>query len=662
MMKLLYLFSCFLLSLSLSAQSFTLTSPDGHLKSSINIKEKITYDLLLDGKTIVSASPLSITLQSGETWGHRSKLKKSTTKKINNSIQSPFYKKDVVADHYNELNLAFDNDWGLTFRMYNDGLAYRFVNNKASAFNIQSEEVSFNFPENYSATVPYVKQDPVGSIESQFFNSFENIYANAALSGLDTGRLIFLPMLVNISDDVKICITESDLEDYPGLYLRGNNTNTLNGVFAAYPKQVIQGGHNMLQMLVQQRENYIAKINGKRSLPWRAIIVSTSDKQLLDNDMSYKLAAPSRLTDLSYIKPGKVAWDWWNDWNITGVDFEAGVNNKTYEYYIDFASKNNIEYVIMDEGWAVNKQADLLQVIPEIDLKHIIDYGKQRNVGIILWAGYHAFDRDMENVCRHYSQMGVKGFKVDFMDRDDQQMVSFVKRAAETAAKYKLMLDFHGIYKPAGLNRTYPNVINFEGVFGLEQMKWAPASVDMVTNDVTIPFTRMVAGPLDYTPGAMRNAIKANYTPIWNQPMSQGTRCRQLALFGIFESPLTMLSDSPSEYLKEKESLDFLTAVPTTWDETIALDGKVQQFVCIARRKGNDWYVSGLTNWDTRNIQVDLSFLPWNGRYEMTLFKDGVNAHRNASDYIKEVKTVSAADKINIVMQPGGGFIMRLKK
>lgn len=430
-MKLICLLTGFLLSLSINAQSFTLTSPDGNLKSSINIKEKITYDLSLNDKTIVSASPVSITLQNGETWGYRSKLKKSSNKKVNNIIKSPFYKKSVVEDNYNELNLSFDKDWDLIFRMYNDGLAYRFVNNKASAFHIQSEEVSVNFPEDHPVIVPYVVRKEEKGFEGQFFNSFENTYTTTKLSDLDTGRLIFLPMLVNVSDDVKICITESDLEDYPGLYLKGNNKNNLSGVLAPYPKKTMQGGHNMLQQLVTERENYIARIHGKRSFPWRAIIVSTSDKQLLNNDMSYKLARPSRLSDLSYIKPGKVAWDWWNDWNITSVDFEAGVNNKTYEYYIDFASKNNIEYVIMDEGWAVNKQADLLQIIPEIDLKHIVDYARQRNVGIILWAGYYAFERDMENVCRHYSQMGVKGFKVDFMDRDDQQMVSFLKRAAE---------------------------------------------------------------------------------------------------------------------------------------------------------------------------------------------------------------------------------------
>lgn len=495
MKKISFLFVGLLICSLAFTQSFTLTSPDGKLRSLISTKGNISYDLSLDGKVLVASSKASMTLENGEVWGQNSKLRRSSTTKVNNIIQSPIYKKANVEDQYNELTLSFDKGWNLVFRLYDDGMAYRFVNNRASSFNIKAEEVSINFPEDYIATVPYVKEKPKKDLETQFHNSFENVYKNSILSQLNASRLIFLPLLLTVNDDVKLCITESDLLNYPGLYLRGDNNKSLKGLFASYPKTTEQGGHNMLQMRVTERENYMAKVTGKQNFPWRVIIVSTHDKQLLNSDMSYKLASPSRLTDISYVKPGKVAWDWWNDWNISGVDFESGVNDKTYEHYIDFASANKIEYVILDEGWAVNKKADLMQVVPEIDLKHLVDYAAQKNVGIILWAGYQAFNRDMENVCRHYAQMGVKGFKVDFMDRDDQEMVSFIQRAAETAAKYKLMLDFHGMYKPAGLNRTFPNVINFEGVYGLEQMKWAPDSIDMVTNDVTIPFTRMVAGP-----------------------------------------------------------------------------------------------------------------------------------------------------------------------
>jgi alpha-glucosidase len=377
--------------------------------------------------------------------------------------------------------------------------------------------------------------------------------------------------------------------------------------------------------------------------------------------MVYKLATPNQLSDISWIKPGKVAWDWWNDWNIYGVDFRAGINNDTYKYYIDFASKNGIEYVILDEGWAVNKKADLLQVIPEIDIQELVNYGKGKNVGIILWAGYHAFDRDMKNVVKHYADMGVKGFKVDFMDRDDQDLIDFLWRTAKTCAENKMLVDFHGICKPTGLQRTYPNIINYEGVHGLEQLKWQPKSDDMVKYDVCIPFIRQIAGPMDYTQGAMRNAIKNNYAPVYSEPMSQGTRCHQLATYVIFESPLNMLCDNPCEYEREQECTDFIAAIPTVWDETVPLDSKVGEYVSVARRHGNDWYIGSMTNWTRRDITLDLSFLP-DGNYKVEVFKDGINADRAARDYKKEVINLPADKKLNIKLAPGGGYAANITK
>ena len=360
------------------------------------------------------------------------------------------------------------------------------------------------------------------------------------------------------------------------------------------------------------------------------------------------------------MKPGKVAWDWWNDWNLYGVDFRAGINNDTYKYYIDFASKNGIEYVILDEGWAVNKKADLFQVIPEIDLQMLTDYAAERNVGLILWAGYWAFDRDMEKVCEHYSKMGIKGFKVDFMDRDDQYMVDFHHRAAQMCAKYNMMVDFHGTYKPTGLHRTYPNVVNYEGVHGLEQMKWSDPTVDQVTYDVTVPFIRMVAGPFDYTQGAMRNATKKNYKPVNSEPMSQGTRCRQLAEFVIFDSPFSMLCDSPSNYMSEAECTAFISDIPTVWDETKALDGKVSEYIVMARRSGSTWYVGAMTDWNARDLEIDLSFLPA-GNYTIEIYKDGVNADRAARDYKKVVEDLTPG-KVKVHMAPGGGFAAKIVK
>lgn len=416
----------------------------------------------------------------------------------------------------------------------------------------------------------------------------------------------------------------------------------------------------MLQMLVQERESYIARVKGKRTFPWRMAIVTARDEQLADNDLTYLLASPSRLDDISWIKPGKVAWEWWSDRNIDGVNYVTGVNNETYKEYIDFAAKYGMEYVILDEGWAVNLKADLMQVVDSIDLKELVDYASDKNVGIILWAGYYAFERDMENICRFYSDLGVKGFKVDFMDRDDQEMVEFNYRAAAMCAKYHLVLDLHGMYKPSGMNRTYPNILNFEGVHGLENMKWSPDSVDQVKYDVMVPFIRQVAGPLDYTQGAMRNAAKGCYFPCYSEPMSQGTRCRQLALYVVFESPLNMLCDTPSNYVREKESVDFISGIPTVWDETRVLDAKMGEYIVTARRKGDTWYIGGITDWQERDIELDFSFLK--GKIcQGLLYEDGINAHRIGRDFHLKLIHVDKNTRLTVHLAPGGGFAIRMR-
>lgn len=546
------------------------------------------------------------------------------------------------------------------FRAYNDGVAYRFVNHAKKPFCILNEGVDYRFPADVTASVPYVNAGKDGDYNGQFHNSFENVYTTAPISQLNKERLMFLPLVVQATPEVKVCITETDLNNYPGLYLtNAKGSNSLSGIQAPYPKTMKQGGHNNLQMRVQTREEYIAKVDGPRNFPWRVAVVTTRDTQLAASNLSYLLAEPSKLSDTSWIKPGKVAWEWWNDWNLCGVDFKTGVNNATYKAYIDFASQYGIEYVILDEGWAVNLKADLMQVVKEIDLKELVDYAAARNVGIILWAGYYAFERDMENVCRYFSEMGVKGFKVDFMDRDDQLMTDFNHRAAAMCAKYHLILDLHGTHKPAGLNRTYPNVLNFEGVHGLEQMKWRPAGFDQITYDVMIPFIRQVAGPMDYTQGAMRNATRENYYPSNSEPMSQGTRCHQLAMYIVLESPFNMLCDSPSNYMREQESTSFIAQVPTVWDETVVLDGKMGEYIITARRKGDTWFVGGLNNWDARDVEVDLSFLS-SGSHKAVLFKDGVNAHRTARDYKREEVSVSSAQPLKVHLAPGGGFTLQI--
>lgn len=647
-------------SLSAAQKQLSLASPDGKLKATIDIGEKLTYNVIYDGKEVIAPSAISMTLDNGTVWGDNARLQKSTEKQIDTKIASPFYRADSVRDQCNELTLKFKGDYSVVFRAYNDGIAYRFVNHAKDPFCIVREEVDYRFPADAVATVPYVNRGNDGDFNSQFPNSFENVYKSEKLSELNQQRLMFLPLFVKTNDGVSVCLTETDLYDYPGLYLVADDGLRLAGVHAGYPKNVEGGGYNNLQLLVNEREDFIAKVEAPRNFPWRITVISENDKDIAASNLSYLLAEPSKLSDISWIKPGKVAWEWWNAWNLDGVDFETGVNNDTYKAYIDFASKNGIEYVILDEGWAVNMKADLMQVVDAIDIKELVDYAAERNVGIILWAGCYAFERNMDEVCKYYSDLGVKGFKVDFMDRDDQLMTEFNHRAAATAAKYKLILDLHGTHKPAGIHRTYPNVLNCEGVFGLEQVKWITADVDQVTYDVMIPFIRQVAGPLDYTQGAMRNASKGNYYPCYSEPMSQGTRCHQIAMYVVYDSPVNMMCDTPSNYEREQTCTDFIADVPTVWDETRILDGELGEYIVTARRKGDVWYVGGINNWTPREVEVDLSFLN-DGSHQVELFKDGVNAHRAGRDYASESLAVDGKTKLKLRMAPGGGFAMRIE-
>ena len=644
-----------------AAKDYRLVSPDGKLTVNVKVNDALVWSLSHGDDLLLADSPVSMSLSDGVIYGKDDKVVKASSRNVDQTLQTHIYKKSNVKDNFNELLLKF-KEFSLVFRAYDEGAAYRFISHSKKPFEVLSEQATFSFAQDWNMWVAYVRQN-LTDLNTQKFNSFENRYAYLPVSGWDKSRLAFLPLMVDGPSGKKIVVTESDLLDYPGMYLYNNGTSsTLDGVYAEVPKEVKQGGHNNLQMLVESREEYIARFDGAVSFPWRIVAVSENDVQMADNDLVWKLATPAAADkDWSWVRPGKVAWDWWNDWNIYGVDFRAGINNDTYKYYIDFASENGIEYVILDEGWAVNKKADLFQVIPEIDLKELVAYGDKRNVGLILWAGYWAFDRDMENVCRHYSEMGIKGFKVDFMNRDDQTMVDFYKRAAEMTARYGLLIDYHGAFKPAGLHRTYPNVLNFEGVFGLEQMKWSKEDVDMVTYDVTVPYIRMMAGPMDYTQGAMRNATKKNYRPVNTEAMSQGTRCHQLAEYVVFDSPLNMLCDSPSNYMREQECTDFITAVPTVWDETVGLTGKVGRYIALARRSGDVWYVGALTGWDARTLDLDLSFVP-EGNYVIEIFRDGINADRAACDYKREVLDLPQNRKISVKMAPGGGYAARIYK
>ena len=653
-----YAFATLLLTsgVSATAKEYRLQSPSGKITAEISCGDELDYSVSYDGREVLAVSPISMTLGDGTVRGPKAKVSKAVRRSNESVVESPFSQSATMTDSYNALTLQMKGDWSVEFRAYDDGVAYRFASTSKQPYEIKSEQVEFNFPADYTASVPYVRTGSDDDMQSQFFNSFENQYTVSPLSGLNPRRLAFLPLSVD-AGDVRVAITETDLDNYPGLYLYNpDGTNSLKGKHAPYPTETVDGGYNNIQSVVTGTADYIARVDEARTFPWRILAIG-SDKDIAASNLSYLLAAPSRIADTSWIKPGKVAWDWWNSWNITGVDFEAGINTPTYKHYIDFASDNGIEYVILDDGWAAGKGEDLFILNPDIDLEEIISYATAKNVGIILWAGYRAFERDLEKVCRHYSEMGVKGFKIDFEDRDDQLMTAFNHRAAETAAKYHLVLDLHGAYKPAGINRTWPNVLNVEGVNGLENVKWTEmGDFDIIQYDTMLPFMRQIAGPMDYTQGAMVNAARHNFRPIHNQPMAPGTRAHQLALYMILYSPLNMLCDSPSNYRREQECTDFIASVPTVWDETRVLDARMGEYIVTARRKGNDWFIGGITNWTPRDMKVDLTPLNLTGGAQMKLFTDGANAHRNGNDYRSTTTQVSPEGTIDVHLAPGGGF------
>ena len=650
-----YLIGLFLLcSASLYSKDFKVASPDNKITLNVSVDKGISWSVNYGSTPVMTPSFVSLRTDK-KTWGEEPRIRKSDVRTVNETIEAPVYKKKEVADHYKELSLTFTGNYALQFRVYDDGVAYRWISSQKGDITILSEKAEFNFAKDDSkAYIGYVNAKE----QDVYACSFENTYKHIPLKEMSDFWPAFAPVLVE-QGTIKCGITEADLEDYPGMFLRLNpkTRQGLTGDFAPYPVEEVQGGHNNLQSLVVKRADYIAKTKGNRTFPWRTVIIAAADKDLLNNDMVYKLASPNRIGDTSWIKPGKLAWDYWNAWNIYGVDFRAGINTNTYLFYIDFAAKNGIEYVLLDEGWAVS--TDIMKVVPEIDLPAIIRYAESKGVSILLWGGWLPLNQKMEEALAHYSKLGVKGFKVDFMDRDDQKMVDFYYRLAKKAAEHKLIIDFHGAYKPTGLQRTYPNVINFEGVYGLEYLKGDYP--DMPFNDVTIPYIRMLAGPVDYTPGAMFNANKESYRGIHAMPMSQGTRAHQVALYVVFESPLNMLADSPNNYMKEQETTDFIRQIPTVFDQTVALDGKVGEYAVTAREEAGTWYLGAITNWDAREIIIDCSFLK-SGNWQIELFKDGINADRNGNDYKREIFNVNAASKLKVQLAPGGGMAAIIRR
>lgn len=630
----------------LNAQIASVTSPDGSLRVNIKLTDRIYYDLEVDGKETMWYSPISMQTSQGE-LGINPVLQTQDTKSVNETIETVWGIRSEVKDEYNELTLNFKKGFSLIFRAYNDGVAYRFKTALKGELIVYNEEVEYRFWKNY---------DVLSKLADSYTTSFEQLYTRQRLRDITPKNLVTLPMVIK-ADSVSLTVLESDLYDYPGMYLSKTQSNShrsyLDGKFAQYPTAWVQ---NNFHLEVTERAPYIAKTTGSRAFPWRALAVSRNDMDMADSDLVYKLARPSKVEG-DWIKPGKVAWDWWNATNLKGVDFETGINNKTYEYFIDFAARNHIEYVIMDEGWS--DQFDVLLPTPMVDMEHLTSYAKQKGVKLILWAVWHTIDRQYKEAFELFEKWGIAGVKVDFIDRDDQLAIEFYERLIAEAAKHHLLVDFHGCSKPTGLHRTYPNLINYEGVHGNEYNKFNDEQTP--SHNVDLAFTRMMTGPMDYTPGAMSNSIQGDFHLSYYNPQSQGTRCHQLGMYVVYYAPLQMLCDAPTAYEQYPDILKFLGEVPTSWDDTKVLAGKLGEYIVIARKKGDTWYIGGMNNWNERDLELDLNAILPSGSYQVDLIVDGVNANRNAGDYRSETRTISTSSPFKVTMKKGGGFVATIQ-
>lgn len=628
-------------------------SPDKTVKVVLTFADQIRYSVLVDEKVIIEPSPISITVGDNQVLGIKPVISDFKINIVKQDIKPVIPEKyATIHDYYSEMAIAFNGNYSVIFRVYNNGVAYRFQTRMNRGLKVYSEEVTFNFTGTNHIYFPE---------EDGFFSHNERSYQYVQLDKLPDGKLASLPVLVETTGP-KILITESALRDYPGLWIKSSASNTLKGTFPQYPLETKMQPFNMGEILVKDRNfpvtkyaDYIAETDGSRFFPWRIMAIAREDGDLIKNQLVYQLGEDLKLKDTSWIKPGKVAWDWWNDNNIYGVNFRSGVNTETYKYYIDFASRFKIEYIILDEGWYV--LGDLLNVVPGMDVEEIIRYGKEKNVGVILWVIWKTLDEQLEVALDQFERWGAAGIKVDFMQRDDQEMVNYYWKIASEAAKRKLLVDFHGAYKPGGLRRAFPNVITREGVKGLEHNKWSKEITP--THNLTLPFIRMVSGPMDYTPGAMINAQPESFQVIYSRPMSMSTRAHQVAMYVIYESPLQMMADSPSNYMKESECAEFISQIPTTWEDTRVLAASVSRYIILARKNSGNWYVGAMTNEEAREFTIDLSFLD-TGNYSAEILEDGINADHYAGDYRKVNRIVSRLDAMTIKLAPGGGWAAKI--
>ena len=623
----------------------SVTSPDGRIEVKTFHSGKIYFSVQFDGDYLIRQSPISMTLDNGLVLGDTKPLS-NQTKAVSQTIKTLWGSRNEINDEYNELAYDFKNNYSLQFRVYNTGVAYRWVTRMKGEIIVTDEQVELHM-------ASYIK----GWFPEKL--SYETVYNYAAVPDKYKEHDIYLPFLMTTETKAKIAVTESDVYDYPALHLRKSNDfeDHLISAFERYPAKEIQGGFNNYIMDVIERADYIAKVNGNREFPWRLLVISDKDETFADCDLPYQMARPQADMDFSWVKPGKVVWDWWHDYVIEGADFVTGINTPTYLKQIDFASAQGAAYIIVDWKWT--DRDNLLVLNPDVDIEKIINYGKEKGVGVILWCPSFTVHRQAKEALSMFGQWGAAGIKADFFDRDDQKANAMYEAIASEAAKNKLLVDFHGCTKPTGLHRKYPNIINYEAVYGNEVNKFSDVYAT-ASHKTMIPFIRGLAGPMDFTPGGFRNVHLSEMSTRNTLPYVVGTRSQEMALYVIYNEPLKMLSDATTTYAKEMECFKMINEIPTVWDDTKILNGAVGEYIVSARRSGDTWYVGGITNEEARNYTLDCNFLSA-GLYEAVVFCDGANAHRVATDYKVTKQNINAASKLDLKMVTEGGFVVRLK-
>ena len=630
------------------SKGYDLHSPNQTMAVAVEVGEEVTFSVQIDGQQVIQVGPLSMTLADGAVLGADGEVVGVDREAIAREVRPEIREKSaVIRESYNELRLRFKGGFTLSFRAYDNGVAYRFSTALPGDVVVQSEQARFQCAD--AASIICQK-------EKGFRSSYEEPYTEQPAADLTAEDLCCLPALVRTPGGVKIVVTESDLQDYPGLWLRGTGRNALDAAFAGYPLEESYEGSAYVHGRVTKHADYIAKTAGRRDYPWRILALARHDADLITNQLVYLLAPPLALDDISWIKPGVVTFDWWGRRNVYGVDFKAGVNTATAKHFIDFAAEFGFEYFLFDDGWSDG--ADLFKINPDLDMEAVCAYGQEKGVGVMLWVIWATLDRQCEQALDQFAEWGISGIKIDFMNRDDQKMVEFYHKIAKEAAERHMVIDFHGAYKPAGLRRAYPNVLTREGLIEVEQNGWSDRANP--EHHVLLPFIRMVAGPMDYIPGTMNNAQKHNFRPVGDRPMGLGTRAHDLALFVILESPMQMLPDAPSDYYRERPCTEFIAQMPVEWDETRVLEAQVGDYVVLARRSGDIWYVGAITDWEPRQFDLAFDFLS-DEPYEMELIRDGANAAARAIDYRKERQKVARGQTIHLDLAPGGGWVARIR-